>query len=169
LKIQLSEDEAKLYSKLHVSTMDIGFARYCASVLLKKGWHVQPWERRGTIYQQQAAFTSALVTSYARPFTSSHGWPKIPEELINHNDQETVLHKWLVTMRNKVYAHSDSVMYSIRPWRMGDFTTAIESVPALRITAEDTKLFQAMSGRLLEAFRAKMNALLAEAPMEAQS
>jgi hypothetical protein len=54
-------------------------------VLIKKGWHWMPWERRGTIYLRRAAFTTSLVTPYARPFTGSRGWPKIPTELINYD------------------------------------------------------------------------------------
>jgi hypothetical protein len=155
-------------AKLYVSRMDVEFARYCAGVLLKKGWHGQPWERRGTIYQQQAAFTSALVTAYARPFTQSRGWPKIPQELINYSDQEAALHKWLMDMRHTVFAHSDSIRYSIRPWRSGDLEVIMEHLPKLGITAENTKLFQAMSAKLLAAFSIRMKALLAAAPTEAQ-
>lgn len=71
MEVHLNDRDARLYSKLFVSRMDIEFARYCASVLLKKGWHFQPWERRGTVYQQQAVFTTALVTAYGRAFTDS--------------------------------------------------------------------------------------------------
>jgi len=71
MEVQLNDHDAKLYGKLFVSRNDIGFAQYCASVLLKKGWHSQWWERRGTVYQQQAVYTSALVTAYGRAFTKS--------------------------------------------------------------------------------------------------
>jgi hypothetical protein len=161
MEVLLTADDEKLYSKLYVSISDVEFARYCACVLLKKGWHSQPWERRGTIYQQQAAFTSALVTAYGRPFTNSKGWPKIPEELIRYNEQETKLHKNLITLRHTVYAHSDSENYSIRPWRSGDFSTDIVGAPTLRITSEDAQLFQVMTRRLIDGFRRKMELLLA--------
>jgi hypothetical protein len=88
MDVQLSAQGAKLYSKLTVSKSDIWFARYCASVICKKGWHSQPWERRGTVYHQQAAFTSALITAYARPFIQSRGWPKLPPDLITRSCQE---------------------------------------------------------------------------------
>src|SRR3954447_4554282 len=102
MEVPLTPGDAKLYSKLYVSIKDVEFAQYCASVLLKKGWHSQPWERRGTIYQQQAAFTSALVTAYGRPFKKSKGWPKIPAELIPYNEQEKKLHEHLIILRDKV-------------------------------------------------------------------
>ena len=58
MELQLNERDARLYGKLFVSRNDIGFAQYCASELLKKGWHSLWWERRGTVYQQQAVYTS---------------------------------------------------------------------------------------------------------------
>jgi hypothetical protein len=82
MEVQLTADDAKLYSKLYVSINDIEFARYCAGVLLKEGWHARPWEISESIYNQQAVFASALVTAYGRPFTRSEGWPKLPPDLI---------------------------------------------------------------------------------------
>jgi len=162
MEIQLSPDDAKLYSKLYVSSSDIAFARYCASVILKKGWHTQPWERRGTIYQQQAAFTTALVTAYARPFTKSHGWPSLPKELTAvYSDQEAALHKQLIKLRHTVYAHSDSAGYSIRPWHAEDFSTDIVGAPVMRITSEEATLFQVMTRKLLLSMDARRKALLA--------
>src|SRR5580704_19459236 len=103
MEVRLGEDNAKLYSKLYVSSSDIAFARYCASILLKKGWHSRPWERRGTIYQQQSTFITALVTAYARPFTHSEGWPKLPSDLITiYDDRETALHGQLIKLRHSV-------------------------------------------------------------------
>ena len=165
--VQLNPVDEKLYSKLYVSSSDIAFARYCASVILKKGWHAQPWERRGTIYQQQAAFTTALVTAYARPFTPSKGWPKLPSDLVAYSDQEAALHEQLIKLRHTVYAHSDSASYSIRPWRSEDFSTDIVGAPVMRITSKDATLFQAMSSKLLASIGVRMKALLAAAPTEA--
>jgi hypothetical protein len=163
--VHLSPADEKLYSKLAVSGFDIGFARYCASVILKKGWHDEPWKRRGTIYQQQAAFTTALVTAYGRPFTQSKGWPSFPLKLIAYNAQEEALHKRLIQLRHTVYAHSDSASYSIRPWRSGEFSTDIVGAPALRITAAEAKLFMRMTSKLLASINLRMEALLAAAPI----
>ena len=163
--VRLSGADGKLYSKLYVSSSDIAFARYCARVILKEGWHAQPWERRGTVYQQQAAFTTALVTAYARPFTRSKGWTKFPKDLIAaYIGQELALHHRLIKLRHAVYAHSDSASYSIRPWRSKNFSTDIVGAPVLRITSEDATLFEAMSTKLLLSIDVKMKALLAAAP-----
>ncbi len=148
MEVPLSAADRNLYSKLFVSSSDIAFARYCASVILKKGWHGRAWERRGTVYQQQAVFTTALVTAYARPFTQSKGWPELPQDLIAaYSGQEEALHNQLIRLRHTVYAHSDSASYSIRPWRSGDFSTDIVGAPVMRLTLEEATLFQAMSSK----------------------
>lgn len=163
MEVALSEKQQRLYSKLYVSCTDIDFARYCAGVLLKKGWHGMPWERRGTIYQQQAAFTTSLVTAYARPFTRSEGWPKIPPELIVYDRPEQELHEHIIALRHKVYAHSDSESYSVRPWRSGSFATDIIRSPPLRLTAAEVVLFQAMTTKIMKSIQMRMEAVLAAA------
>lgn len=162
----LSERDGRLYSKLWVSSHDISFARYCAGVLLKKGWHAHPWERRGTIYQQQAAFTTALVTAYGRPFTHSKGWPDLPKRLIKYSEEEKALHQRLLVLRHGVYAHSDSSNYAIQPTgpatRYGRYAIMIQE-PSLRLTAEETALFQIMSEKLLRSIWGAMDLLLQKA------
>jgi hypothetical protein len=165
--VPLSAADKNLYSKLFVSRRDIALARYCASVILKKGWHGQEWERRGTVYQQQAVFTTALVTAYARPFTRSKGrkrWPDLPKDLVAaYSGPEKALHYRLIRLRHTVYAHSASASYSIRPWRSGDFSTDIVGQPVMRLALEEATLFQEMSGRLLKSISTKMEVLLAAA------
>jgi hypothetical protein len=163
--VRLSDDDQKLYSRLFVSHDDIVFAQYCAGVLHKKGWHNEPWERRGTVYEQQAAYTTALVTAYGRPFTRSKGWPPLPKNLITstYDEQETRLHEQIMELRHTVYAHSDSVRYTIQPWRIGRTPTTTIRRPILRITATDTTLFLTMSSKLLSSINARMESLLAKA------
>ena len=166
MEVPLSPANKKLYSRLFVSSSDIAFAQYCASVILKKGWHAQPWERRGTVYQQQAAFTTALVTAYVRPFTRSKGWPELPKDLVAaYSGREEAFHKHLIKLGHTVYAHSASESYSIQPWRnfVGDLPADIVSAPALRLTREEATLFQAMSSKLLASIRTRMKALLSAA------
>jgi hypothetical protein len=129
IDIRLNEDNQKLHDKLLVSSADLTFARYCAGMLLKKGWHAQPWERRGTVYEQQVAFTSALVTAYGRPFTHSKGRPALPPDLIPSHDQEAALHRQIMQLRRQVYAHSDSARYSVKLVRIGDLPGTLISEP----------------------------------------
>lgn len=165
MKLQLNDQDARLYGKLFVSRNDIGFARYCASVLLKKGWHSQSWERRGTVYLQQAVYTTALVTSYGRAFTKSRGWSKLPAELLAiYNDNELALHGQLMTLRHEVYAHSDSSKYTVEPWRVGDFSTDIFGGPTMRITATDATTFLTMTDKIMIELMGRISKIRASAP-----
>ena len=160
MKIQLHGGEAKLYSRLHVSSLDFEFAEYCVGVILKKGWHYQPWEKRGTIYLQQSAFMSAFVIAYARPFTKSRGWPKFPPQLMEFDGDENILHDHMIELRNTVYAHSDSSNYSVTLWRSGKFSTDIVGAPALRISAEEAALLKQMINKLQLAIRRRMHQIV---------
>jgi hypothetical protein len=147
-----NDDARKLYNKLLASAHDLAFARYCADVLLKKGWHSAPWERRGTVYHQQAAFTTALVVSYCRPFTRSKGWPKLPTDLIHYNEQEMTFHESVLRLRHRVYAHSDSSSYNFRPFRLTDhIVTDVETRAMFRLSKGDTEVVVALTTKMLGA------------------
>jgi hypothetical protein len=71
------------YDRLMASSHDFAQANFYARYLLKKGRHGQPWERRGTIYQQQTAFVTNLIVACARPFTNGKAWSSFPEKLVH--------------------------------------------------------------------------------------
>jgi len=160
MEIILPDDDAKLYSRLHVSSLDLDFAQYCAGVILRKGWHYQPWEKRGTIYLQQSAFMSALVVAYTRPFKKSRHWPNFPPDLREFDGEENTLHDHMIELRDTVYAHSDSNNYSVTPWRSGKFSTDIVGAPAFRISAEEAALLNQMIDKLQLAIRRRMNQIV---------
>jgi hypothetical protein len=157
-EVTFSEEAAKkLYEKLWVSWQDIIFADYCAGVILKKGWRAR--ERR-----EQVAFTTALITAYVRPFTSSKGWPKLPPDLIAaYDEQEKALHQQMVRQRHTIYAHSDSSSYSVRPWSVGGFNSALVTGPSLRISVEEAAMLQTMASKLFAAMNARMRDMIREA------
>jgi hypothetical protein len=161
----LSLKEQRLHDKLLVSSDDIAIAQFCAGVPVKKGWHANPWDQRRTVYQQQIAFTTTLIMAYARAFTKSKGWPAFPPELLAYDDQEWALHRYILTLRDQVYAHSDSTRYSIMSFRLGDtpiMPTVIRRAP-LRLTAAEANLFLTMTTKLLTAIKGKIQALLTTA------
>lgn len=160
MEIKLRDNDAKLHSRLHVSSLDLGFAQYCVEVILKKGWHYRPWEKRATIYLQQSAFMSALVTAYARPFTKSYGWPPFPRELKQFNRKEDAFHDRVIELRNTVYAHSDSKNYLVRPWRSERFSTDIVRTPELRMSADEAVLLKQMIDKLQLAIGRKMSQIV---------
>jgi hypothetical protein len=137
-KITFSKRE--LYERLHVSSLDLSSAKQYACHLLKKGWHSAPYERRGSIYMQQSAFTTSLVVSYARPFSNSYGWPQFPEEFWQYSPQQNQLHQKLIELRDQVFAHSDKAQYKVLPFRMNaDSVSAIEGVPFHRLSQDECK------------------------------
>jgi hypothetical protein len=156
MEISLPDKDAKLYGRLHVSILDLDLARYCVGVILKKKWHHQPWEKRGTIYLQQSTFMSALVIAYARPFTESRGWPNFPPDLKAFMTEENELHDKMMKLRNTVYGHSDSASYSVTPWRTPKFSTDIVGAPVFRISAQEATLLKRMIDKLNFAVRRRM-------------
>lgn len=161
MEIKFKDEEEALYSKLYVSRDDFAFAKYCLGVLLKKGWHHKMLERRGTIFQQQTAFTSALVVAYARPFTKSRGWPQFPSELKDFDLRETALHEHMLEMRHTIYAHSDSKHHTLRPQRIGKYLVHMAGV-GVPITAEEAALLKQMIDKLQVAIDQRLTKLLAE-------
>ncbi|MCH9052742.1 MAG: hypothetical protein IIA72_16995 [Proteobacteria bacterium] len=157
--MDINEKNKELYSRLFVSCSDIHFARQCARHILKKGWHCDPWERRGTIYFQQSVYTTALIVSYARPFTKSAGWPSFPTRLLQYTEAERGLHKKLLKLRNKIYAHSDSESYSIRPYRSGSYSVDIVGEPFLKISEDEAVQFLEMTAKGLASIEDRMQQL----------
>ena len=144
------------------STYDFSQANFCARYLLKKGWHGQPWERRGTIYQQQTAFVTNLVIAYGRPFVKSEGWPGFPWRLTNFDSKQRDLHKRLLRRRNKIFAHSDSENFNFRPIIWRDLHTTIEQSPSYHLTAEDTECVRVMTSDVIKAISFRLKQLHAE-------
>lgn len=159
--VPLSPEDEKVYGKLFASCNDLAFSRYCLGLITRKKWHHSPWEKRGTVYLQQSAFTSALVVSYGRVFTRSRGWRNLSVDLGHFDGQELACHDRIMQLRHSVFAHTDSEHYSVRPWRIGDFSTDIVGAPILRITEEDAGLLDNMTNKLLVAMQARMKAILA--------
>ncbi|MEJ2621750.1 MAG: hypothetical protein P8163_16280 [Candidatus Thiodiazotropha sp.] len=133
-----------LFDRLYVAQEDLRQAMSFASMILKKGWHFQPWEKRQTIYIQQSAYTTALVVAYSRPFTESRGWPKLPMRLMKYNEEQKQLHKRVLSLRNEVYAHTDVAKRNLRTFEIDGTPSAIEALPAMRFTREETEMIIAM-------------------------
>jgi hypothetical protein len=89
---RLSARAHALYGKLHVSREDIGTARLCAAYIQEKGWHTWPFTRRGSVYIQQIAFTTAMIVAYCGPFAPGRGNISLPEKLLRFSPQEADLH-----------------------------------------------------------------------------
>ncbi len=144
-----------LYGSLHVYREDISVARQCAAFLQKKNWHSPPFYRRGGAFLQQVSFTTTLVVAYARPFCVGKGNNQLPQRLIPYSPDELALHRQIISLRNKVYAHTDRDSYQIKPLK-GKFIKSIDSLQYPHFSVEETTKFLSMTGRLIASISARM-------------
>jgi len=160
MEVSLDPDTKRHYSRLYISDMDLNIAGYCLKTVIKKGWHHQPGERRGTVYQQQTVFTTTLIVAYVRPFNSKP--TKLLLANVPFNDDEQVLHQEIMRLRNKVCAHSDDDVYCIRPWRAKGFATDIVGAPTVFITSEQACKLKDMIQKLQTYIRAELKKIVPE-------
>jgi hypothetical protein len=156
------EVERKLYERLTVYLEDLNQAAYFANYLLKKGWHFDPWDRKIRLptYMRQAAFTTALVTAYCRPFTETRAAPSLSMKLAPYTANEYQLHARLKALRNTVYAHSDIELQQVRPVSIYGQASAIVRLPVLKLTKGETESVVAMIRRTSAAIDAKRQSLI---------
>lgn len=137
----------KEFTRLYFARQDIAFAQRCAEHLLKKGWHHYLTYRRGTVYFQQSVYTTALIVTYARPFTIGYGfdglWKTISEKLQKpYSEAELKLHNYFQTLRNKMYAHTDSELHDLK------LTMYPSSYKGFGEVDKDASRFRAHGGRV---------------------
>ena len=145
-----SENFGRFYKRLYISKEDLGMADQFAAFILKKGWHHDPWQRRGTIYLHQSAFTSSLVVFYSRPFTRSNGLPDFPKRLLKYNETEDDLHNKMIQLRHQVYAHSDDVSYKVQPFSIKGYPTAVLGAPFFKLSSSEVEMLRTMIGKVLK-------------------
>lgn len=153
--------ERKAYALLHVSEEDLRQASIYAAHLLKKGWHSEWHERRGTVYYQQAAFTTALVMAYMRPFKQTRGRSSLNSKtLAGFTEEQKALHKRMEFLRDNIYAHTDLPTRGVRPLSIEGYPTAIEFMPRLRLHKEEVENLQAMIAMVSKAVAEQKRRLL---------
>jgi hypothetical protein len=160
MEVSLDPVTKRRYSRLYISGMDFDTAAYCLNMVIKKGWHHKPWERRGTVYQQQTVFTTTLIVAYARPFNSRPTKLELTNVPFNHG--EKALHQKILELRRKVCAHSDGDVYCIRPWRAKGFATDIIEVPPVVVTSEQAYRLKAMIQKLQIYVRTELKKIVPE-------
>ena len=152
----------RLFKRLYISLQDLGTARQFAEYLLKKRWHYDAWEKRGSIYLQQSAFTTSLIVFYARPFTKSYGLPEFPRALVTYGNEEEKLHQTILDLRHQVYAHSDSSRYQVTPFREREFISAILRAPFFKLERSRVLRLRRMITKLINATESEMGRVLSE-------
>ncbi len=147
-----------LYGKLYVSSNDIELARSCASYIKKKGWYTYAFLRRGSVRIQQISFTTTLIIAYARPFKPGRGNIAFPDRLmVKYGNAEKALHKRLLQLRDKEYAHLDATSYKVTPYR-GDIKS-IENIRDVCFTEQEIDMFLLMTNGLLHRISDRMEQL----------
>ena len=155
-----SAELERLYKRLYIAGEDLTKAAQFAAFILKKGWHFNPWERRGTIYLQQSAFTSSLIVFYSRPFTRSIGLPEFPRRLLKYNDAENNLHDTIIQLRHKVYAHSDDASYKVQPFSINGYPTAILGAPFFKLSKSEVEILRRMIGKTIKEIHGELGELI---------
>lgn len=155
---QLNARNLSEYQRLTVWLDDLRNARFYVNFLLKKGWHFDPFDRkiRYSTYLQQAAFTTAFVISYCKPFAKSKGRPIFAIKSAKLEEHERSLHDKLLELRNTVYAHSDVELRNIRPIVIRDFPTALETLPSLKLREEECHLCLSLIAKVSTAIKARL-------------
>lgn len=117
-KLYMNKEDARVYGKLSAAEYDLSQASRYGRFILAKGWNVMPWsvDEMGETYLQQVAFITAMMISYGRAFTNSDGYGRFPIDILNVFDaDERAQHEVFITLRNEVYAHTDSATYQVVP------------------------------------------------------
>ena len=154
------EEADRLYKRIYISGEDLRMAAEFAAFILKKGWHFDPWERRGTIYLQQSAFTSSLIVFYSRPFTRSKGLPEFPKRLLKYGDEENELHDTIIQLRHKVYAHSDDTSYKVQPFSINGYPAAILGAPFFKLAKPEVEMLQRMIEKTIKEIHGELAQLI---------
>ncbi|MCY1529247.1 hypothetical protein D9M68_643810 [compost metagenome] len=158
-----STDAKKLYERLYVAAVDLRLALQYVEHLLKNGWHSAPYECRGSIYLQQSALVTALIVSYARPFTRSFGWPRFVLDPLYDDPSCIELHERLINLRHQVYAHTDSSHFKVQPWRLdSEVLTDIYRAPFHRLSEEECELLTVMIDGVLARLSPVLDRMQAE-------
>ncbi|WP_145927220.1 hypothetical protein [Jeongeupia sp. USM3] len=151
------------YQILYVSQQDLSQAAFFAQHLLDKALHFEPWEARWQSYLHQGAYMTAMVVAYGRPFTESRGYPRFPAKLLqNLTPEEKDLHSSLLSLRNKIYAHTDLIERKVRPIFFNDKPSAIEALPPMRMSASELKSVRLPISKISHSINAKLHELVPE-------
>jgi hypothetical protein len=149
MKIQMSPKNENLYSRLGASLIDLRMAQYCLETILDEKLNHTRHEVDDVTYSKQSVYTCALAVSYGRVFTQSKGWPPLPEELRNYDQEEIGRHISIMTLRHEVFAHTDSKHSWTGHYRSAERDVPLVMRPMMKIGPESATILQKMIGKLL--------------------
>jgi hypothetical protein len=136
-----------------MSIFDLDFVQHHVEHLLTNGLYRGREKGNEDLYNQQAAFVSALIVAYGRIFTRSKGLPKFPVALTHYDDEEMKLHDKLMKDRHKLYAHSDSESFRI----LTSQNTIIRMLPPYHLRQVELEQVRAMADKLRKSIVDRIN------------
>lgn len=93
------------YNRYALAWNDLYYVGNIAKLILKEGLYDTAKINRST---ERLALTTALVVTYARPFTTAKGFVRLPGSVTTVlTSEQRQLHEEMLAMRDKVYAHTD--------------------------------------------------------------
>ena len=109
--VTAASDTRRVQAKLILTEKDLAEAQRIAVHMLSEGLYNDGKLWSGTRQLERYVFTSMLVVVYARPHTESRRgsdryFLKVDMEALL-DEVESSLHRKLLTLRNKVFAHTD--------------------------------------------------------------
>jgi len=162
-ELQLAKKQIK---RILISREDILEAAVCAHQLLKHQYYKPDYLDRGDEFENtdeyinMKALTTTLVVAYSRPFTRNEGdnsaISTLPEKILkSFNSSEIDLHKKILNLRNKAFAHSDADLFDAHLSISEDggmiFPVYME-IPTEFFLKKEIVLFQVMVEKYLDSF-----------------
>jgi len=117
------------YRRYEIAWYDLHYTDNLADNILEHKLYDDAKIKRST---ERLAFHTALVVTYARPFTEAEGFVSLPSgilKILEPNQRE--LHEAIIDLRNEVYAHTDSDHFSVDMENIGEGKRATTSSPRL--------------------------------------
>jgi hypothetical protein len=136
------ENARKVLPRIYIDRLDLMEARKFAAHILEKGWPNKKDELA------HAAFNTALIISYARPFSTRYDLKRhrelpldkqVAEVLIEK--EEIALHEQIKQMRDESFAHSDARSHLFENL---DYSKLALFKPALPLNKSETSLLATM-------------------------
>lgn len=115
IKIDVDEEEFRLFNRLLLSYNDFKQAHEVASELLENGYYDDYPQNRALVH----ALNLTVIIAYSRPFKASRGQlalKYLPEEVLSGFDKEQMeIHQQVLCDRDTMMAHSDSDANNVIP------------------------------------------------------
>lgn len=120
------------YKQIHLKRCELALSSFYLALtftqkIMKNRLHRPPYKLRGEKYNEQAAYSIALVMAYTRPFSQSNfEVSALPKKYTrNYSQVETQVHQKFLQLRNDIYAHTSGHLFEVKPVCFGNNSSTI--------------------------------------------